>query len=103
MLNRSTYLSESEMKSALQGTYTYYEDDEVQSQIHIDGDIVYYRDNLIVKKYIVESWNCRNGTIDNSGSNIFVTNLGNLRYHGNIYKKGGSWSPTPFHPLPNYE
>lgn len=98
MSGRSTYDSESEMKSALQGTYTFYNGYKTTYQIHIDGDTVYIRWNnqgyVHGTNYKVIFWNYKNGTIDTSYKSFIVTNTGDIKYDGDTYEKGGSWSST---------
>ncbi len=98
MSSRSTYESESAMKAALQGTYTLYDGYKAKYQIHIDGDTVYKRwCNLgsdYDSDYKVTSWNYKNGTVDTSYKSIIVTSSGDIKYDGDIYEKGGSWSST---------
>ena len=98
MSGRSTFDSVSAMKTALQGTYTIYDGINAKYKIHIDGDTVYERwcslgsDSDL--NFKVTSWNYKNGTIDTSYKSIVVTSSGDIKYHGKIYKKGGSWSST---------
>lgn len=87
---RTTYNSEEEMKEALQGTYTYYEDGDAKRQIVIDGDTC-----TIVWKYSdsmendIKDWNPKNGTFSTFETYI-VTNKGDIKDDGDLYEKGGN-------------
>ena len=99
MANRSIYSSESDMKMALQGTYTCYEGYKPKYQILIDDDTFYKRWCSLGSDYDMEldvkAWNYKKGTVDLSASRYFVvTKTGELKYDDDIYKKGGSWSET---------
>lgn len=93
MGGRSTYSSESEMRTALQGTYTYYNDSGTATrQIVISGDTATYK-----WKYgsdmetTIREWNYKNGTI-HTFETLVVTSEGHLKDGGDVYKKGGYMS-----------
>ena len=97
LAGRTTYASESEMKSAVAGTYTCYDGNKARYQLKVT------RRDTVIKRWInlgkdydlsfdVSSWNPANGTFKTSLGTIIVTSDGNLKYDGNIYEKGGSWS-----------
>lgn len=98
MAGRTTYSSEAEMKSAVAGTYTYYDGYKAKNQLKISG-------NTMIKRWVslgsdfdmdlsIKSWNPSKGTFEVSIGTITVTNTGDLKYDGNIYEKGGSWSSS---------
>lgn len=96
MSQRTTYSSEEEMKAAVRGTYTYYEDYQAQRMINISG-------NTVTEKWPsldssldlpVSSWNPKNGTFKASFAHCIVTNTGDIIFDGDLYEKGGSWSSS---------
>ena len=93
MGGRSTYSSESEMKTALQGTYTYYDDNgKAARQIVISGDTAIYKwrysDDM---ETTIREWNYKNGTI-HTFETLIITSDGNIKDGGDLYKKGGYMS-----------
>ena len=101
MSGRSTYSSESEMRSALQGTYTYYDDDDgkASKQIVIEGDTAIYKWSFSGSEDLESSitWDYKNGKI-HTFEDLIVTNQGDLKDGSDIFKKGGflSTSDTSF-------
>lgn len=94
--DRSTFSSADEMKSAMQGTYTYYNDSgKAYKQIIISGDKVTYKYNLRGNINEIESdikeWNYRFGTFT-TFETLVVTNNGNIEDDGCIFTKGGTMS-----------
>lgn len=95
--SRSTFSSESEMKSSVRGTYTYYDDSyRGTAQIVISGNTATYKwrtghsmDTDITK------WNYKNGIIK-TFETIVVTKNGSLKSDGKIYEKGGSLTPFSY-------
>lgn len=92
MSGRTTYGSEEEMKEAVQGTYTYYEDHDAIRQIEIDGDQFRY----IYKYTESNTWMDLDfypskGTMK-TFETIVVTSNGDLKVDGELYKKGGYMS-----------
>lgn len=90
MSGRTTYSSEDEMKSALQGTYTYYNSfGKASRQIVISGDNVTYKWNYsgsIDLNSTVNEWNYKKGTIK-TFETLIVTKEGYLKDGEDIYKK----------------
>lgn len=93
MSGRTTYASESAMKEALQGTYTYYSSSgNATQQIVISGDKATYK-----RKYgddtetEVRKWDYKNGKI-HTFEDLIVTDRGYLKDGDKIYKKGGYMS-----------
>lgn len=103
---RTTYSSEAEMKSALQGTYTYYNaSGKASRQIVINGDSATYKwsygsdmDSTVTK------WDYKNGKI-HTFEDLIVTSQGYLKDGSDIYKKGGymSSSDSSYSSSYNYE
>lgn len=93
MAGRSTYSSEAEMKAALQGTYTYYNDSgKASRQMVISGDTVTYKwSHAGDMETDIREWNYEKGII-HTFEDIIVTSDGNLKSDGELYKKGGSMS-----------
>ena len=99
LAGRTTYASEAEMKSTVAGTYTCYDGYKARYQLKVTR-----RDTVIMRwvnlgkdsdlSFDVSSWNPANGTFKTSLGTITVTNDGNLKFDGDIYEKGGSWSST---------
>lgn len=105
---RTTYSSEAEMKSALQGTYTYYNSSgKADRQILIDGDKATYkwsyRDSDDMESFI-RKWDYKNGKI-RTFEDLIVTDRGYLKDGKIIYEKGGHMSTSDsYSSLPyNYE
>lgn len=94
---RKTFSSESEMKSALQGTYTYYNDyGEASRQIIINGNTAIYKWNSNVLSDMdvsIKKWDYKNGKIY-TFEDLIVTNRGYLKDGDDVYKKGG-YMTTP--------
>ena len=93
---RSTYSSESEMRSALQGTYTYYNaSGKASRQIVIDGDTATYKWSYSGSTDMDSSitWDYKNGKI-HTFEDLIVTNQGYLKDGSDIYKKGGYMSTS---------
>lgn len=93
MSNRSTFSSEEEMKQAIQGTYTYYDEEgEAIRQIIISDDtctFVYrYVDSV---EYKIKEWNPKEGVF-HTFEDIIVTRNGDLKKKDELYKKGGYMS-----------
>lgn len=95
MSDRTTYSSESEMKNALQGTYTYYDDSgKASKQIVISGDKATYKwsyNDDADMETTIRKWDYKNGKIK-TFEELIVTNRGYLKDGDNIYKKGGYMS-----------
>ena len=94
MGGRTTYSSESEMREALQGRYTYYDEDgDAMRQVVISGDtlqIIYkYTGASAVKSQI--EWNPSRGTFETFEKWVVLSN-GSIKNDGDIYKKGGYMS-----------
>ncbi len=96
---RTIYSSVDEMKEAIKGTYTYYEDYDAKYMIKIE-------ENTITKRWVnlgsesdmdltIESWNPKEGTIEVSLGNYVVTRDGDIKDEdGNKFELGGSWSDS---------
>ena len=95
MSGRTTYSSESAMKEALQGTYTYYSDSGTATQqIVISGDKATYKwkyGNDMETE--VREWDYKNGKI-HTFEDLIVTDKGYLKDGDKIYKKGGYMSSS---------
>lgn len=91
MSGRTTYSSEEEMQKTLQGTYTHYNDKgKVDRYLVIKGNtatLVYPTLNDKIDSTIDE-WNYKKGTFS-TYSEWLVTNEGDLKNKGEIYKRGG--------------
>lgn len=90
---RMHFLSVSEMKSTVQGTYT-----QVGSNypfhLKVWGDNLYWSfdDDREPSKYSINSYDPTWGTARTSGGQeVEVTSTGSLIFMGDEYKKGGSW------------
>ncbi len=98
MSGRTTYTSEAEMKTAVEGTYTHYEGYKAKYQLNVSGDTVTERWVNLGSDYDMElnikSWNPSKGTFEVSTGTVTVTSNGDLKYDGDTYEKGGSWSST---------
>jgi hypothetical protein len=93
---RTTYSSEAEMKSALQGTYTYYNaSGKASRQIVIDGDTAIYKWSYSGSTDMDSSitWDYKNGKI-HTFEDLIVTNQGYLKDGSDIYEKGGYMSTS---------
>lgn len=111
MAGRTTYSSAEEMKSALQGTYTYYYDGysgrTANCQLKIQGDTVTLTwrsspDDSIDST--VKEWNYKNGTFS-TFQDYIVTNTGDIKESGSsgyLFEKGG-YMPTSSSFSSNYE
>ncbi|WP_434311245.1 FxLYD domain-containing protein [Hominifimenecus sp. rT4P-3] len=97
LAGRTTYSSEAEMKSALQGRYTYYDDSgRASRQIVIDGDTAIYKwsySDSADMKTSIEKWDYKNGKI-HTFEDLIVTNKGYLKDGSDIYEKGGYMSTS---------
>lgn len=96
MSGRTTYSSEAEMKSALQGTYTYYNAyGDARRQIVINGDKATYKYSYIDSdiETTITKWDYKNGNI-HTFEDLIVTNKGDLKIDNDIYKKGGYMSTS---------
>lgn len=98
MSHRTTFPTETYMKTAMTGTYTHYDGSIAEHQLHINGSSVTLRycalgSNTDIN-FSIKSWNYKKGTIDlsESSDNIIITDSGDLIFDGNTYNKGGSWS-----------
>lgn len=93
MSGRTTYSSVAEMKEALQGTYTYYNDNgKASRQMVISGDKVTYKwSHGSDMENDIREWNYKKGII-HTFEDIIVTNEGDLKSDGDIYEKGGYMS-----------
>lgn len=99
MSGRTTYSSEAEMKKAVAGTYTCYDEDyDIDYQLKIEGDTVIKRWYNLGSDHDMElnvkSWNPRKGTFEISLGTIIITSEGDLKYDGNLYEHGGYWSDS---------
>ena len=98
MAGRTTYASEAEMKDALEGTYTVYDGYKAEYQLHVDGNTVTERWCTLGSDFDmdleIKKWNPSKGTFEISLGTLVVTNTGDIKYDGKLYKKGGSWSST---------
>lgn len=90
LADRTTYKDQSEMKAALQGTYTYYDDSgDATKQLILSGENVTYKWFTGYEMDVpVQEWNYSRGIIY-TFENIVVTSEGNLKSDGDIYQKGG--------------
>lgn len=90
MSGRTTYDSASEMKEAVQGTYSYYDDyGKVSRQITISGDNVSY--DYSFGGHLdseVREWRYKKGIV-RTFEDIIVTKDGNLMSDGDLYERGG--------------
>lgn len=108
MSGRTTYSSEDEMKSALQGTYTYYNaSGKASRQIVIDGDTATYKWSFSGSSDMemsITKWNYKNGKI-HTFEDLIITSQGYLKDGSDIYKKGGymSTSDSSYSSSYNYE
>ena len=95
MAGRSTYSSESEMRTALQGTYTYYNDNgKATRQIVISGDTAIYKWSTgSDMETTIREWNYKSGTI-HTFETLVITKDGYIKDGGDIYKKGGYMSSS---------
>lgn len=95
MAGRTTYASEAEMKAALQGTYTYYnESGEASRQIVISGDSATYKWRYVDDmETTITEWNHKKGIV-HTFEDIIVTSDGNLKDGSDVYKKGGYMSTS---------
>ncbi len=96
MSSRTTYKSASEMKTALQGTWTYYNDNgDAMRQIVISGDsctIVWkYSGSSDIKSDI--TWNPSQGTFKTFQTYV-VKSDGTIKQDNDVYKKGGYMSSS---------
>lgn len=96
---RTTYNSEDEMKMAVAGTYTCYDDDgTTHYQLKVENDTVVKRWNYLGSNSDVtlniSAWNPRKGSFEVSLGTIVVTSDGDLKLDGKLYEKGGYWSST---------
>ncbi len=93
MSGRTTYSSEAEMKEALQGTYTYYnESGDASRQIVISGDTATYKYRYGKDmETSVRKWDYKNGKI-HTFEDLIVTNREYLKDGDEIYEKGGYMS-----------
>lgn len=92
MAGRTTFASETEMKEALQGTYTYYEGYEAQRQIEIKGDQFRYIYKYTDSNHWMDiDWYPEKGVI-HTFEDIVVTNNGDLKVDGELYEQGGYMS-----------
>jgi len=99
MSGRTTYSSEAEMKEAVAGTYTCYDEDyDIDYQLKIEGDTVikrwYNLGSDSDMELNVKSWNPRKGTFEISLGTIIITSEGDLKYDGKLYEHGGYWSDS---------
>ena len=94
---RRTYSSESEMKSALQGTYTYYDaSGKARRQIVIDGDTATYKwsySSSYDMETSITKWDYKNGKI-HTFEDLIVTDKGYLKDGSYIFIKGGYMSAS---------
>lgn len=91
-IGRSTYSSADEMKSAVQGEYTYYSPSTGQAlrQIAVSGDTVVYRwANLDDVETEVREWGYEDGTIE-TFETLIVTSEGDIKSDGDVYQRGGA-------------
>lgn len=100
---RTTYDSESQMKVALQGTWTCYDG----YKIHIIGNTLTRRWVHLGSDYdmefTIEEWNPKEGTFSISIGTYTVLSNGNIKdKYGNVYVKGGGWSDSESGSLSTY-
>lgn len=89
MGGQTTYSSEEEMKEAVQGTYTYYEDHDAKKQIEIDGDQFRYIYKYTESNYWMDlEFFPSKGTME-TFETIVVTSNGDLKVDGELFEKGG--------------
>ena len=95
MAGRSTYSSESEMRTALQGTYTYYNDNgKATRQIVISGDTAIYKWSTgSDMETTIREWNYKSGTIY-TFETLVITKDGYIKDGEDVYKKGGYMSSS---------
>lgn len=98
MAGRTTFTSEAEMKEAMQGTYTYYNDNgKASRQIVISGDKAIYKWSYgSDMETNIREWNYKSGVI-HTFEDLIVTNEGDLKDEGDIYEKGGYMSSNDSH------
>lgn len=100
MSGRTTYSSEEEMKEAVQGLYTYYDDSYgPRYKIKIVEDSITQRWVNLGSDYDMDydiiSWNPKEGTITVSLGDYIVLRNGNIKgMDGYEYKSGGNWSDS---------
>lgn len=93
MSGRSTFSSADEMRSAMQGTYTYYSDyGSASRQIVISGDKATYKWSFGTDmENDIDEWNYKRGTFS-TFETLVVTNQGYIKDGNDIYIKGGTLS-----------
>lgn len=91
MSGRSTFSSADEMRSAMQGTYTYYSDyGSASRQIVISGDKATYKWSYgNDMETTIDEWNYKRGTFS-TFETLVVTNQGYIKDGNDVYKKGGT-------------
>lgn len=91
MSGRTTYSSEDEMRTALQGTYTYYDDSgKIKRYLVIKNNtatLVYPSINETLDSDVKE-WEYKKGRF-HTFEDWIVTNTGDLKNGDDVYKKGG--------------
>lgn len=103
MSQRTTYSSESEMKEALQGKYTYYRNGDAYRQIEIkDNQFRYIYSNIESNHWMEIDWFPEEGKI-HTFEDIIVTNTGDLKVDGELYEQGGYMSTNSGYSSSNYE
>jgi len=95
MSGRTTFSSADEMKAAIQGTYTYYsESGSASRQIVISGDKATYKWSFgNDMESNIDKWNYKKGTFS-TFETLIVTNQGDIKDGGDVYKKGGTMTTT---------
>lgn len=95
---RTTFSSEEEMKEALQGTWTYYENGySAKYRVNIENDTVTKRWVILGSssdlELAIKKWNPKDGTFEVTGGTYTVLSNGNIKDEdGNEYEKGGYMS-----------
>ncbi len=94
MAGRKTFSSETEMRAAVQGKYTYYDDDgDAMRQVVIIGDkmTIYYKYGSYQDVSLEIEWNPKWGTFETFEKWIVLSD-GSLKNDGDVYEKGGYMS-----------
>lgn len=95
--HRTTYLTEEDMKEALQGTWIYYDNGyRARSKLNIDNDTLTKRWVSLGSnsdlELVIKEWNPKEGTFKAATGTYTVLSNGNIRdEEGNEYEKGGDW------------
>ncbi len=94
--HRTTFDSVSEMRRAMQGTWTHLDDRyTAQNKIHIVQDAITLRwvSLGIDLNFTIEEWNPQSGTFRVVNDTYVVLSNGNIQDEdGKVYRKGGTWS-----------